>query len=182
MMSSAYHGQDELPSPSIQKRATDDGDSGFHELMDDPATFELLVLDGRSSSPSQAQLQRMHRQMNHVGNSPASNVAYSTSTTPEYSPMSPSPRIVGNESVSSTNTQPDGGMSPAAAVEPGDSGETNLDRPFFSTSPTASEEDVSEKGYLLFSFVTFFMCIPTDLLASNFRLVHGVVRPVCVQV
>lgn len=147
-MSSAYHGQDELPSPSIQKRATDDGDSGFHELMDDPATFELLVFDGRSSSPSQAQLQRLHRQLNHVGTSPASNVSDSTSTTPEYSPMSPSLRIVGNESVSSTNTQPDGGMSPAAVVS--DGGETNLDRPFFSTSPTASEEDVSEKGYFYF--------------------------------
>lgn len=134
-MSSTYHGQDE------QKRATDDGDSGFHELMDDPAAFELLSFDGRSS-PSQAQLQRMQR---NVGSFPASD---SSNTTPEYSPVSPSPRIVGNESVSSTNTQPDGGMSPAAGVEPE---ESNLDRTgtnLFSTSPAASEEDVSEKGKL----------------------------------
>lgn len=132
-MSSACNGQDELPT---QKRATDDGDSGFHELMDDPAAFELLSFDGRSS-PSQAQLQRMQK---HVGNTPASD------STPEYSPVSPSPRMVGNDSVSSTNTQPDGVTSPAAGAEPD---ESNLDRTgtnFFSTSPAASEEDVSEKG------------------------------------
>lgn len=135
-MSSAYHGQDE------QKRATDDGDSGFHELMDDPAAFDLSF-DGRSTSPLQAQLQQMQRH----GRSflPASD---SSNTTPEYSPVSPSPRMVGNESVSSTHTQPDGGMSPAAGVEPE---ESNLDRTgtnLFSTSPAASEEDVSEKGKL----------------------------------
>lgn len=133
-MSSAYHGQDE------QKRATDDGDSGFHELMDDPAAFDLSF-DGRSSSPLQAQL-RMQR---HVGSFLASD---SSNTTPEYSPVSPSPRLVGNESVSSTHTQPDGAMSPAAGVEPE---ESNLDRTgtnLFTTSPAASEEDVSEKGKL----------------------------------
>ena len=140
---SLFHVQDELPSP-LQKRQIDDGDSGFHELIDDAATFELLPTARRSSSPFQVQLQSMQSR-NHVAHSPANNISDSS---PEYSPVSPSPRIVGNESVSSnvsTNTQPDGGMPPAATVEQGESS-TSPGATFMSPSPTGSEEDVSEKG------------------------------------
>ena len=149
--------QDEVPpSPSLhrQKEHIDDDDSGFDELIDDAATFELLPLPRRSTSP-QSPLQ------NHVASSrsPANNSsADSAYVTPEYSPISPSPSprsLPGNESVSSsvstTSTQPDGGVANGSAND-AEQGETSGDvsGATFSysspISPTGSEEDVSGKG------------------------------------
>ena len=145
--------REELPSPAPQKRPVDDGDSGFHELIDDAATFELLpvIASGRSSSPQAAELQRIHdshvaaaaiaaaRPRANIDENAGMDSAYSTLTTPEYSPISPSPRSFhGNDSVSSNaSTQPDG--TTAARLESGGGS-------LLSPSPAGSEEDVSEKG------------------------------------
>ena len=151
---STHQVQDEVPpSPSLhrQKGHIDDDDSGFDELIDDAATFELLLLPRRSTSP-QSPLQ------NHVASSrsPANNSsADSAYVTPEYSPISPSPSprsLPGNESVSSsvstTSTQPDGGVANSSAEQGETSGVgSGVTFSYASPiSPTGSEEDVSEKG------------------------------------
>ena len=170
-MSSVFQvSREELPSPSPQKRPTDDGDSGYHEPIDDAAAFEQLPpLSLPTSSPlsaghaaSTAALLQQHvaagsgagghypyRTRSNEVVSSSTDSAYST-TTPEYSPLSPSPRpltVNGTESVSSNGscaTQPDSG-----AVL----GENSNDRQteeavisFLSPSPAGSEEDVSGKG------------------------------------
>lgn len=158
-MSAFTIARDELPSPSPQKRPTDDGDSGYHEMIDDAAAFELLPpVARRSSSPIVAaagsQLQILQQQKDeHVGanggGARANDIvsADSAYTTPEYSPISPTPRpLPDTESVSSSaSTQPDApGLSGSASspdAQVGGGGVT-----FLSPSPSGSEEDVSGKG------------------------------------
>jgi hypothetical protein len=175
-MSSVFQiSREELPSPSPQKRPTGDGDSGYHEPIDDAAAFEHLPpLSLASSSPLSAAttpaqlLQHQHHvaagsgiypyrtRSNEVVSS-SNDSAYGT-ITPEYSPLSPTPRILtngGNESVSSCTTQPDSG-----AVVPADGSRSDCPYEqveeavisFLSPSPAGSEEDVSGKGERSFSF------------------------------
>lgn len=164
---SAYHAaREELPSPSLQKRPTDDADSGFHELIDDATAFELFPpsLPRRSASPLSAQsplqiLQQASHE-HHVATQfrprangvDSSSSAASCATTPEYSPISPSPQLLenGTGSVSSNaSTQPDTGI---AASSSGGL-EQHVEESTISflngspdPSPVGSVEDVSGKG------------------------------------
>ena len=147
---STHQIQDEVPSsPSLhrQKGHIDESDLGFDELIDDAATFELLAVPGRSTSPQSPLL-------NHVASSrsPANNSSGDSAyVTPEYSPISPSPSprslAGGNESVSSsvstTSTQPDGGVTNGPPNDAEQGATFSCSSP---TSPTGSEEDVSGKG------------------------------------
>lgn len=181
MMSDYHVARDEMASPSLQKRPTDDGDSGFDELIDDAATFELLPasvvarrISSRSASP-RGQLQMAMLQNREPLVAPAETVTtpsrasegsvtedsgYSL-TTPEYSPLSPSPRpLIGNGSVSSNaSTQPDAGLPEATAVlENGGEGSRVT---FLPPSPAGSEEDVSGKGKtVLYKYVLMVKCPP----------------------
>ena len=178
-MSSVFQiSREELPSPSPQKRPTGDGDSGYHEPIDDAAAFEQLPpLSLASSSPLSAAatpaqlLQHQHHvaagsgiypyrtRSNEVVSS-SNDSAYGT-TTPEYSPLSPTPRLLtdgGNESVSSNGsctTQPDSGAVVPADGSRSDSPYEHVEEAvvsFLSPSPAGSEEDVSGKGERSFSF------------------------------
>jgi hypothetical protein len=171
-MSSVFQiSREELPSPSPQKRPTGDGDSGYHEPIDDAAAFEQLPpLSLASSSPLSAAatpaqlLQHQHHvaagsgiypyrtRSNEVVSS-SNDSAYGT-TTPEYSPLSPTPRLLtdgGNESVSSNGsctTQPDSGAVVPADGSRSDSPYEHVEEAvvsFLSPSPAGSEEDVSGK-------------------------------------
>lgn len=182
--------EEELPpSPSPQKRASDDGDSGYNEPIDDAAAFELLpsVSLRSTSCLSNAQLHILHEQQHlqqqnedgeHVAaRTPAarrdgggvypyrsrSNGAVSIdssygSGTPEYSPISPSPRLPGDgggdagrrvttaESVSSNGScnHFDGDRRSHAN---GDGTNGREEVSLLTPSPAGSEEDVSsEKG------------------------------------
>lgn len=158
---SAYQVQDELPNPSLQKgNYIDDVDSGFHELIDDAATFELLSVTRRSTSPQSPLQNHVASFRTHLSNN--GSAADSAYVTPEYSrsPVSPSPSpriLAGKESVSSsastTSTQPDSGVvnGRATDAEPGETSGESSGTTFSCsppTSPTGSEEDVSGKGDL----------------------------------
>ena len=164
----------DLLSPSLQQGSMGDGDSGFHELIDDAAAFELLTITVQQPTPP-AQLQLEEIRDHHVLNASGSPASLS-SATPDYSPVSPPhTRVVGGSSVnnnasgslssnaSTTSTQQDGGTARPAAAEagPGErSGEAASSTSFLSPSPAGSEEDVSGKGepacpWKHFSFGTF---------------------------
>ena len=176
-MSSAVSRED-LPSPSPHKpQPNGDGDSGFDELIDDAAAFEFTPPVSRVSplaaaAASHRQLQILHeqqllqQQQQHVAGETggrrvlypyrsrsnevvSSDSAYST-TTPEYSPLSPSPRPLATDSVSSSgSTQPDSNGGVAAGSSPNGipdgRGEVSGGSPL-SPSPAGSEEDMSGKG------------------------------------
>ena len=123
-MSSVFQvSREELPSPSPQKRPAGDGDSGYHEPIDDAAAFEHLPplsLPSSFSSPlsggtSAAQLLQQHahvvgpvssggagrglypyrsRSNEVVSSSTPSDSAYSTTASESFSPLSPSPRLL----------------------------------------------------------------------------------------
>lgn len=147
--------REEMASPGLQKRPSDDDDSGFDEVIDDAATFELLptVLVGlRPRTPSspagpQAQLQShvadAAETRSRASEGSAADDSGFSFTTPEYSPLSPSPRpLIENGSTSSTtSTQPDSAMTPGL-----EAGGERSRVTFPSPSPAGSEEDVSEKG------------------------------------
>ena len=171
--------REDLPSPSPHTpQPNGDGDSGFDELIDDAAAFEFTPPVSRVSplaaaAASHRQLQILHeqqllqqQQQQHVAGETggrrvlypyrsrsnevvSSDSAYST-TTPEYSPLSPSPRPLATDSVSSSgSTQPDSNGGVAAGSSPNGipdgRGEVSGRSPL-SPSPAGSEEDMSGKG------------------------------------
>jgi len=145
-ISTSLCGNADLLSP--HKQILEDGDSGFHELIDDAAAFELMSVQSPPAS--------------HVLSAEGRHTS-STSTGSLLSPLSSaSPTsgtagrvLAGDEgreaavpvarSASSTGsaaTQPDvGAVEEAGREGEGDSG-------LLSPSPTGSEEDVSGKGEL----------------------------------
>ena len=144
-ISTSLCGNADLLSP--HKQILEDGDSGFHELIDDAAAFELMPVQSPPAS--------------HVPSAEGRHTS-STSTGSLLSPLSASPisgtaeRVLADEegreaavpvarSASSTGsaaTQPDvGAVEEAGREGEGDSG-------LLSPSPTGSEEDVSGKGEL----------------------------------
>lgn len=145
--SPSFRGNADLLSPSPSERVLEDGDSGFHELIDDAAAFELMPVQSPLAS--------------HVLSAEGRHTS-STSTGSLLSPFPASPtsgaagRALADDegrevavpvarSASSTGsavTQPDIG----AVEETGREGEG--DSGLLSPSPTGSEEDVSGKGEL----------------------------------
>ena len=146
-ISTSLCGNADLLSP--HKQILEDGDSGFHELIDDAAAFELMAVQSPAPPAS------------HVLSAEGRHTS-STSTGSLLSPLSASPisgtaeRVLADEegreaavpvarSASSTGsaaTQPDvGAVEEAGREGEGDSG-------LLSPSPTGSEEDVSGKGEL----------------------------------
>ena len=168
--------RDDLPSPVPRKaQPVGDGDSGYDELIDDAAAFEftppvshlspspLAAAAGSHASQQLHILREQQQQQQYVARSRGGGVypyrsrsnevvsstadsAYSTST-PEYSPVSPSPRALRGFSVS---TQPDGAETVSengrSNGSPDGRREESTGNSPLSPSPAGSEEDVSEKG------------------------------------
>ena len=166
-MSALHSAREEPSSPSPQKLGADDSDSGFHELIDDAAVFELsLPKDSESplsaaesplqilEQPTEEHVPTQFRLRGANGSSSSGRVSlssaasYTGTSTPEYSPISPSPRplLNGTDSVSSTaSTQPDTGVA-GASGQLGEDGGIAFTPVSPAPSPADSVEDVSGKG------------------------------------
>ena len=126
--------QANLPVHCLQKLSHEDRDSGFHELVDDPATFELLPSKSPLASPELLHAVTALSSPAGLGDVSAS---FADSHESDVSTVS-----VGNaSSTSSGETQPDVSAIEGVGME--------KERVLFSPgspSPAGSEEDVSGKG------------------------------------
>ena len=142
----------------VQQRVLGDGDSGFHEFIDDASTFELFQTPLQSSQLFPA-AERHHLYHSRAGEGSDGSRSLSEVSSP-CSPVAPTEArlILSVSSSDSVTTQPDVGL-----VEEGDGdGEGKQEAEivaFMSPSPVGSEEDISGKGEIYAPLFLFAIAV-----------------------